>query len=163
MNLHYCSRRCRRLRGRSSPGCRWRHRRNPAPSSGGWSSLSDGSRTGGNPPSTACTAEERSGKKETVRRLNQFSFYYSAFSHVFLTGREDCGRQSLFIFNSLRKPANVLDEVWCYSVTTQIKVTPHNCHICSLQDIWLIWNHHAAQHRETPCCNGAWNELWRKK
>lgn len=68
VSLRYYSRRCRRLRGRSSPGCRWKHRRNPAPSSGGWSSLSDGSRTGGNPPSTAYTAEDGKTHSRALQR-----------------------------------------------------------------------------------------------
>lgn len=58
MSLHCCSRRCRRLRGRSSPGCQWKPPHNPAPSSGGWSSPSGGNRTGDNPPNTAYRAED---------------------------------------------------------------------------------------------------------
>lgn len=56
--LHYCSRRCRRLQGRSSPGCQWKSLHSPAPSSGGWFSPSGGNRTGDNRPNTACTAED---------------------------------------------------------------------------------------------------------
>lgn len=49
------SRRRRRCRARSSPGCPQRCRRSPAPASGGSSSPSSGTRTGDSPQNTACT------------------------------------------------------------------------------------------------------------
>lgn len=99
-----CSRRCKRRRGRSSPGCRWRRRCSPAPSSGGWSSPSGGSRTGGSPPSTAGTAEEGGGvggrrsKRRRRRSRGQRNIYRSAAG-----GRRSATqRRSLSIFLLLR-------------------------------------------------------------
>lgn len=82
MDSHCCSKRCRRHRGRSSPGSQWRLQHNQAPSSGGWSSPSDGSRTCGTPQSTACTPE----KTSSTRKLRCDCKRHRLWSHLITAG-----------------------------------------------------------------------------
>ncbi len=131
MILHYCSRRCRRLRVRSSQGCQWKSRHSPAPSSGGWSSPSGGNRTGDNPPNTACTAEEGKIQKrprEESQESQQQRMWYAQQDNKYknicdlMRGVRTISSQNSAFFNGLFFIFFKLD-----LKTLVVKPSPANC------------------------------------